>query len=153
MIDLKEFRELSMELTVLYVEDELKIRENLKTYLDKFFSKVDVAVDGEDGLNHYKKNSYDIVITDISMPKMEGIEMGKRIKEINPEQDIIIVSAYSDISYFIQTIKIGIDGYILKPIDFTQILEVLHKTIKRIITKKRLMEHQLYLEKTVEQKN
>ncbi|MEA2018357.1 MAG: response regulator [Campylobacterota bacterium] len=82
---------------------------------------MDTASNGEEGLELYKKNSYDLVITDILMPKMDGIEMSKEIKEINQYQNILIISAYSDTKDFVTSIKLGIDGYIIKPIDYEQL--------------------------------
>ncbi|MCU7940764.1 MAG: response regulator [gamma proteobacterium symbiont of Bathyaustriella thionipta] len=100
--------------------------------LTKLFSTIDIAENGEQGLALYKTNQYDIIITDIEMPKLNGIEMSKAIKTINPEQDIIITSAYTNPEYFIDAIKIGISGYIIKPIDFKQVNQILKTTILKI---------------------
>jgi YesN/AraC family two-component response regulator len=68
---------------VLLVDDEEEIREGMKTLLKKFFNNVDIAVNGQDGLSKYIKNNYDIVITDLTMPKMNGIELMNKIKNLN----------------------------------------------------------------------
>ena len=118
MLDIKKLRDLTSSLDVLYVEDDFQIRESVGLYLKKFFHSVQSACDGSEGLGFYKKGKFDIVITDIEMPKMTGLEMSSKIKKMNPEQNIIIISAYSDSTRFIESILIGIDGYIIKPINF-----------------------------------
>ena len=124
---LEELRQICKELRVLYVEDDEMLRRRVSSYLSKLFKLVDVAKDGQEGLDRYKSNPCDIVITDISMPKLNGLDMSYEIKNINKNQKIIIVSAYSDSENFLRTIKMGIDGYILKPFDYTQINEIIYK--------------------------
>jgi len=128
MFDLKKLKDICKDFTVLYVEDEDVLRSLVQNYLSKFFKLVDIAKDGLEGLDKYKKESYDVVITDISMPKMDGLDMSLEIKKINKNQKIIIVSAYVDSESFLKSIKVGIDGYIVKPFDYDQINEVLYKT-------------------------
>jgi len=103
------------DLNLLYVEDDLVLRESTELLLKKFFKSIDLAENGEDGLNLYKNKKYDIVITDIMMPKMNGREMSKLIKELNPQQAIIVMSAYEDSKYFLEFIDIGIHKFIPKP--------------------------------------
>ncbi len=128
MSELEKLQKLCREFRILYVEDENRLRSKVVAYLSKFFKDVDEAKDGAEGLYKYKKSKYDIVITDISMPNMGGLSMAKEIKKIDKTQKIIIVSAYSDNQKFLQSIKIGIDGYILKPFDYKQINEVIYKS-------------------------
>ncbi|MFK5881458.1 MAG: response regulator [Sulfurospirillum sp.] len=132
MSNLEELKQICKDFSVLYVEDEERLRIRVCAYLSKFFKLVDVAEDGKEGMDRYKNGLYDIVITDISMPKMDGLDMSCEIKKINKNQKIIIVSAYSDSENFLKSIKIGIDGYILKPFDYIQINEVLYKVVKTI---------------------
>ncbi len=133
--------------TVLYVEDEDKLREKVWIYLSKFFKKVDEASNGEEGLEKYKNSHYDIVMTDISMPKLNGLQMSQKIKEIEKYQKIIIISAYSDTENFIESIKIGVDGYILKPFRYEQMNEVLYKTTNDLI---RAKENEMFKEKLLQ---
>lgn len=144
---IKVLKELSNEFDVLYVEDDLEIAEVFNMFLGKLFNKVDFATNGEEGLSLYKTNKYDLVITDIQMPKMDGITMSKFIKEINEEQNILIISAYSDAEKFVDSIKMGIDGYILKPIDYKNLNSVLLKIVTKM---KKFKEHDLY-EKNLEE--
>ncbi len=141
MINIKDLRELSKEFNILYVEDDEEISKSMLSYLTKIFKNVDYAYNGEDGLNLYNQNSYDLVMTDIQMPKVNGLEMSSIIKEKNSEQNIIIVSAYADVDKFTDSIRIGVDGYILKPIDYNNLNQVLYKTMTKI---NKFKEHALY---------
>lgn len=132
MNSLKELKEISKDYTVLYVEDDKNIANTLINYLSKFFKQVMYAQNGEEGLKLYNQMNYDIVITDINMPKMDGLKMSQEIKKINNNQNIIIVSAYSEIENFLTSIKIGVDGYIIKPIDYQDINNLLFKTVSKI---------------------
>ncbi len=151
MDNLKKLKEISSELSVLYVEDEENIAQTLITYLSKFFNEVIYAKNGEDGLALYKEDSFDIVITDIKMPKMNGLDMSEKIKEINPNQNIIIVSAYSEIDNFQRSIKLGIDGYIIKPIDYMSLNKTLFKTVSKIKALKDNIEYEEKLQKLLVQ--
>ena len=149
---LRELQELSKGIKLLYVEDEDALREIMITYLSKFFTSIDSAEDGQEGLDLYRKNQYDLIITDILMPKLSGIEMATEIKNINNNQNIVIISAYSDTKDFISSIKLGIDGYILKPIDFTQLNSILFKIVEKIHKYKENIEYQKNLEQLVQKK-
>jgi diguanylate cyclase (GGDEF)-like protein len=103
--------------SILFVEDEPEVRFELKRFLQRYSSDVYVAENGEEGIVLFKKNAPDIVISDIKMPKMNGIDMAKKIKELSPEQTIIFTTAHSDNNYFLEAIEMQVDGYILKPVD------------------------------------
>lgn len=128
----KQLKEIASQVNVLYVEDDTDIAKTLTSYLSKFFKEVVYAKNGQDGLELYKQDSYDLVITDIKMPKMDGLEMSEEIKKINSSQNIIIISAYSEIENFLKSIKIGVDGYILKPVDYADMNELLLKIVNKI---------------------
>lgn len=141
MISIHELKELAQNYTVLYVEDDEKIRAAVCHYLESFFLSVSSAENGEEGLSLYIKSSYDIVITDIQMPKMNGLAMSAKIKEINENQEILIVSAHTGSDMFMESIYLGISGYIIKPIDFRQINEVLYKVLYKL---DKFKENELY---------
>jgi diguanylate cyclase (GGDEF)-like protein len=143
MADLYLLKKFSNPLSVLYVEDNEELRSSFLEYLKSFFGAITVCENGQDGLEKFKQNKYDIVITDINMPKMNGLDMSKEIKEIAPSQHIIIISAYKDIENYIEAIKIGIDGYILKPIEYNQVNNILLKVAKNLHN---IRENQLYKE-------
>lgn len=116
MYSIKKLHEYSSLLNVLYVEDDNTLREDIFCLLSPLFKSVDLAVDGEDGLDKYNDTVYDLIITDINMPKMNGIEMIKNIREINPEQKIISITAHNEENILISIIKAGVNSFILKPI-------------------------------------
>ena len=117
-----------MKITILYVEDEEEIRNNTKRPLEYLCDKLILAQDGKEGLELYKQYDPDIIVSDIKMPNMNGIDMTKAIKEINPNQYIIFTTAHSESSFFMEAIDMQVDGYILKPIDY----ELLENKIENI---------------------
>ncbi len=152
MISAKDLKNITNTLTLLYVEDENELRESVEVYLCKLFAEVTVAKDGQEGLESYKTGKFDIVISDIQMPIMDGLQMSKEIKEINPDQEIIIISAYSETSYFLESIEIGINGYIIKPINYTQMNQELYKSVKSLTQLKENINYKLHLEEMVTQR-
>lgn len=132
--------------TILYVEDEEGIRENVKRPLRYFSSELFIACDGQEGLELYKKYNPDIVVTDIKMPRMDGIEMSKAIKEIKPKQYIIIITAHNESRFLMEAVEMHIDSYILKPID----LDLLEKKIE-IITENINIKRDLKIQRSLTQ--
>jgi len=147
MYSIEEIYKYTKDLKILYIEDDIYLSKEMKEVLENFFKKVVLASDGQKGIEVYKIEQFDIVITDIKMPNMDGIEMAKKIKEINSEQDIIVISAYNDSDKLFALIKIGISDFILKPMDFNQVLNVLYKISKNIVSKKLEKEYILEQEK------
>jgi len=152
MINAKELKKITKDLTLLYVEDEDALRESLEVYLNKLFSKVVTATNGQEGLECYQKEEFDIVVSDIQMPIMDGLVMSQKIKDIDPNQEIVITSAYSETSYFLDSIKVGVNGYIIKPIDYTQMNQELYKSTIKIIQRKENVHYKLHLEEMVEER-
>ncbi|MBF0337507.1 MAG: hybrid sensor histidine kinase/response regulator [Nitrospirae bacterium] len=131
-INIMLLRELAKSLRVLYVEDEDDIRLEYGKFYMEFFRKVDTACNGREALELYKKDRYDIVITDIKMPMFDGIRLAGEIKAINRKQPILVTSAYSDAGYLLELINIGVDKFITKPINNEQLLDVLLKVCTAI---------------------
>ena len=119
-------KKIILRLKVLYVEDDDSIRSELTLVLLKFFGKVYTAKDGEDGLLVYKKhkNSIDLIISDINMPKLTGIEMLKEIRKIDKNIPIMFTTAYSDTQFYSEAIKLKVYEYLIKPIDIRNLIEV-----------------------------
>ena len=90
---IKDFAKLAKDFKICVAEDEEQVREDLETILSLVFKNVETAKNGLEALEKLKKDHFDILLTDITMPKMDGFELIKQIKKINPEQKIIIVSA------------------------------------------------------------
>lgn len=142
--DLKEFLERGKSLKVLYVEDSEIVRESTRDILDQYFDTCDIAINGEDGFQKYKQfyaehhTFYDIVITDINMPKMNGIEMIELILDMNREANIIVMSAHNESDYLLQLINLGISNFLLKPIDITLFQTLISRSIESVINQKQL---------------
>lgn len=123
---------------VLLVDDEKLILEGLKNIIDweELNLKIsDTAENGEEALSKFKQNPADIVITDIMMPKMNGLNLIKEIKAIDNNIKFIILSGYDDFCYTKQAIKLNIENYILKPINEDELIETLKNTILKIESK------------------
>jgi len=106
--------------TILYVEDDMDTQRLIKKVLSSSAKEVFVASDGEEGLSLYKERQPDIVLTDISMPNMDGLEMAKKIKEIVPNQTIGIFTAFDEPEYLKKAAELDIGTYLLKPFDRKQ---------------------------------
>jgi len=139
-------------LNTLYVEDEEECRIQTKEILQLLFNNVDTASNGKDAWDQYTLSSYDLVITDIKMPEMDGISFITRIRELNENQKIIIISAHNDAEYLIPAIELGVDSFIIKPIQMVQLEKTLLKVAKMIHTERLLGIYQEHLEEEVEVK-
>ncbi|MDS1314069.1 PAS domain S-box protein [Aliarcobacter butzleri] len=122
--------------TLLYVEDDDNTREELEYFLEKKVLKLIVAKNGQEGLELFKKHNPDLVITDIQMPVMDGIQMIKAIKEINPQVSTVIVTTFSDIEYLFEAIKLNISNYLTKPLNLYALSETLFSVSKNIFLEK-----------------
>lgn len=152
MTDLKTLLQQTQKMRVLYVEDDEEIRHVVGEYLEKFFMSVESAENGKVGLEKYQLKEFDMVLSDISMPIMNGLEMISEIRKLNASQEIIIVSAYSQSEYFIESIKIGVSGYIMKPIDFQQMNDTLYRSAIKINALKEVEDYKQNLIHKVEER-
>ncbi|MEA2027521.1 MAG: response regulator [Campylobacterota bacterium] len=125
-------KSVSQKLRLLYVEDNETVRLTNIELLKNFFDTIDSACDGQEGLEKFQNAHYDIIITDINMPHMNGIEMIHEIRKFDREVAILIVSAYSDVEYFTSSIKVGIQGYVIKPTSMDQLIDTLEIVINTI---------------------
>lgn len=128
--------QLMKNLKVLYVEDEEVSRIILKKMLRKMVQKVYIAENGEKGLNLFNEVEPDIVITDLRMPVINGIELIKEIRKIDKTCGIIVMTEVSDVNYILESIDIGIDKYLVKPIDEKNINDALNIVIRKMIPRK-----------------
>lgn len=125
-------------LRVLYVEDEDFTRQEMKKFLSRRVGKLYTAEDGESGVRLFNEHRPDVVIADLVMPNIGGLEMSKRIRDIDHECYILIASAIEDPKSIIETVDVGIVSYLLKPIDTKKLLGVLNDIGVKIAKKKRL---------------
>ncbi|MBU3014895.1 diguanylate cyclase [Poseidonibacter lekithochrous] len=145
-------KEILENISVLYVEDEKDVREFTTKLLGSLVKKVYSAEDGLDGLEQFKENkdSIDLIVSDINMPKMDGLEMCTQIKEINKEIPIVITSAHNDPSFLKKAINVGVSTYAMKPIDLYQLVESMIKAIEPIYLKEKLENLNISLETRVD---
>ncbi|WP_273322652.1 response regulator [Vallitalea guaymasensis] len=118
---------------VLYVEDEKITRTYIHNFLKKKVGKVILAENGEDGIQKFVENIPDIIITDLVLPDISGIEMMRRIRLMGYKSPVIITSASSDSKTILETIDLKIEKYILKPIDVNILMEKLKEIVSGII--------------------
>lgn len=131
---LKNLRRVS----VLYVEDEDYLRDRLARILERRIVDLTLAKNGREGLDKFQEISPDIVITDIRMPVMDGLEMSREIKRLRDDTPIIITTAHNDEEFFLRAIDVGIDKYIKKPVDRNELLKSLGDVARSIIQQKEL---------------
>lgn len=134
---LQKIINITKKLNILYIEDNKEVRTQTIKVLNVFFDNIEVACNGNEGLNLFKANNkyessnFDLIITDIEMPVIDGITMIYMIREFDKEIPILIFSAHSNTEYFLKTIDAGIDGYILKPYNIDQISNSLMNIIEK----------------------
>jgi len=123
IIKLKQY---TSNMSILFAEDYAELYEAILRILKSLFKTVDGAIDGETAINLYKQNNYDFVLSDISMPNINGVELSKKIKKINPLQSIIILSAHRDANYLHELINIGVRRFIQKPVSLENLIDELY---------------------------
>jgi len=126
MITIKDVQNYSKQLSVLYVEDNEQVRAETTEIFKLLFAKVDTAGNGFEGIEKYNHETYDIVITDINMPRLNGIEMISQIREINPEQKIIAISAHDEPEILIDMMRRGVSTFLLKPINLEEMIRIIY---------------------------
>lgn len=120
------------KLKFLFVEDEKDLLDIIAETLQKLEVDFLTASNGQEGLEILKNsNDIDIVVTDISMPIMNGIEMIKEIKKIYPDINIVVMTAHTESKYISDVAELGVNDYLLKPFDFIKFIELIsEKKIK-----------------------
>ncbi len=137
-VDLVQLTHETKKLSVMVVEDEKVANELLSSTFKNFFSEVKSCFNGKEALEAYLKSAPDVVFVDIIMAEMDGIELSRKIREINPNQIIIVISASNDIDKISESIEVGVNSFIQKPIDTRKIIELLTSVVAMINKKKRI---------------
>ncbi|WP_148571737.1 response regulator transcription factor [Aliarcobacter cryaerophilus] len=119
-------------LTLLLVEDDEDLRESTKETLALFFKNVFIAQNGLEALDIYSQNNIDLIITDYVMPIMNGYELCKNIREKNRKIPLVIMSNYSDQEKLLKSISLELTDYVIKPIEYKQLLETLLKMVGKL---------------------
>jgi two-component system nitrogen regulation response regulator NtrX len=117
--------------TILIIDDEKAIRKTLTEILSFEGYKIDEAADGEEGLKRFSEKSYDLVLCDIKMPKLDGIEFLEKSKLINPDVPVIMISGHGNIDTAVEAVKKGAFDYISKPPDLNRLLITLRNATEK----------------------
>jgi DNA-binding NtrC family response regulator len=131
---------------ILIVEDEETLASSLKRVFARDGYSVDIAEDAEKGLELIKKNSYDVIITDIILPGINGIELLRKIKEKEPDQLVIIITAYASVETAVEALRAGAYDYVIKPIIHQEIKQIVRNALKQ----KALQRENLLLRREIE---
>ncbi len=116
---------------ILIIDDEKSIRKTLGEILSYEGYKIDEAADGEEGLKRFSQTTYDVVLCDIKMPKMDGIEFLEKAREINSDVPVIVISGHGNIETAVEAVKKGAFDYISKPPDLNRLLITLRNALDR----------------------
>lgn len=118
-------------LTILYAEDDVDTANLTTMVLEDYVGRLLVAKNGQEALNLFRLHKVDLVLTDILMPKMNGIELIDNIRSssIHPDVPVVITTAHTETKYLLDAIRLRVDGYILKPINIEELLQAIHKAI------------------------
>jgi len=112
-------------LSILYIEDEKLIRKNAIEYLSRYSKNVYEAENGVEGFDLYKKHNPDLIITDIKMPKLNGLDFVAKVREEDKSTPVIITTAHSDTEYLLKAIELQLVKYLIKPITSNKLQEAL----------------------------
>lgn len=123
-MELEQLIELTKDLSVLIVEDEAPLRESFEYLLQNLFAEVGTAEDGQDALNKMELRDYDIVLTDLSMPRMSGLRLVDRIRERSQTQVVIVISAHDDEEFADALAPFGVK-LLSKPLEMKDLFETL----------------------------
>jgi len=135
--DLMKIVEETKKLKTLVLEDEPETNELMCTTLKNFFSDVYSATDAASAMQLFEQHSPDIIFIDIILPGKSGLDVAKEIREINPKQIIVIVSASNDMGNISEAVKIGVNNFIRKPIDTDKMIDVLKDIVADIKKQKK----------------
>lgn len=123
-------------LSLLLVEDDTALNEELRVFLSDFFDTIDAYVLAEDAYEAYQKRAYDLVMTDIQLPQQNGLSFVEKIKKKNPSQMVIVISAYKETDYFLKSIDLGIFSFLTKPFDSQHLINTMMKATNQLESQK-----------------
>lgn len=135
--------------TILVIDDERSIRNTLKDILEYEEHTVKLAENGPGGIEHFKQNKVDLVLCDIKMPDMDGMEVLEQLGELNHEVPVVMISGHGNIETAVESIKKGAYDFISKPLDLNRLLV----TVKNALERKSLVQETKRLKKKISKKN
>jgi len=151
-VDYKTLMSQTRDLSLLLVEDYEPLLDDMAAVLEDLFKTVFVASDGSEALKIYREyakkenKSIDLVITDIQMPVMNGVELCEALRELKEDQEIIVLSAHTDTAYLLRLINLGIAQFLTKPIDNKSLMDVLWPVSQKINTSEDGFKNVLWVE-------
>lgn len=134
----KEVLEKLKGLTILYAEDEVGIRENIADSLSYYVKEVFQASNGKEAFELYEEKNPDIILSDIHMPLVNGIEFVKKVRQTNREIPIVMITAHTDKKYLLEAVELHMEKYIVKPIELEVLFEVLEKCVEVLTINKKI---------------
>jgi len=132
------------DLTLLYVEDDIEALNDVVFLLKRYFSEIYTAVDGEEALDKFNEKNPDIVLLDINIPKINGLQVANKIKELDENKPIVFLSAHSETDKLLKAIDLRAISYIIKPFNIEELNEAILKSIK-ILNKKEIESNKMAL--------
>jgi DNA-binding NtrC family response regulator len=114
---------------ILVVDDEEGARELFNTILTDEGYEVALAINGEDGISQFKNALFDLVVTDIKMPGMDGLQLLQEIRKTGSKADVIMVTAYGEVESYLKAMSLGAAEYINKPIRIKELKRIVHKVL------------------------
>ena len=139
-----------LNISLLYAEDEQDTRKNVSDILNRRINKFFVAKNGIEALEIYKKHQPELVLTDIQMPGLSGLQLAEQIKQINPQAKIIMMTAFTDTDYLLKAIELQVDGFLVKPVIKEKLISAVQKQTDIILLERKTKEQEKELIKREE---
>ncbi len=128
--------------SILCVEDEPVAREHMLKILRRRGREVAAARNGKEGLAMFRRQAFEVVVTDIRMPVMDGLSMARQMKELNRDVKIVVTTAFTDLSYLMEAIDLGVDQYVLKPVEINRLMAAIDRCAENIATRNQARRYQ-----------
>lgn len=131
-MDIRELKNITKNLSLLYVEDNSCLSKIKIELFEDIFKLTVLAEDGDIGLEKYKQAHYDLVITDINLPKLNGLKMVEEIFKIDSKQSVVVISAYSEVEYLSKVQELNIKHFLTKPAKSKDVLNAIYQSVKSL---------------------
>lgn len=132
MVGAKKLLEISKSISLLYIEDDVFLRKDTLRLLSTFFDSIEIAFDGKEGLEKYEPQKFDLIISDLVMPRMGGIDFAREVKKVDPMQMLLILSAHDEEKILSELKEIGVNDFLFKPLNINKFIEILYGVCKKI---------------------
>jgi len=149
MLNIRQLSKLASGLTVLYVEDENEVRRAISSILKNIFTNILTASNGIEGIELVRNNKIDIIISDICMPKCDGLDMIKTIHKTYPQTPTILVTALENSESLVRSINLGVNKYIIKPVTKDKLFKAIEEVLYLINSRKKYQNEQITLSKNL----